>query len=149
MTNNRMLIPAVFVLVAGTLLTVLARPAAAARGYTVRSLDGTYVGGLVEVRLPSLATDPLEYCDMAGTIVFDGAGNGTSDITRRCSLSGEVTDGLSLTYSVSPDGTADLLFSSGTAGRFKLAQGGQIAFITSVGSSDSTVLVQNGVFARQ
>jgi hypothetical protein len=53
------------------------------------------------------------------------------------------------TYSVSPDGMADVVFSSGEGGRFRLAHGGTLAFITAVGDSDPTVLVHNGVFARQ
>lgn len=149
MNRNRTIFLGAFVLAAGILVSLVARPASAERPFNLRSMHGTYVGGMIEVRLPPSGTGPLEYCDIGGTLIFDGAGGGFSHITRRCSIEGTVTDVLSFTYAVSTDGIADLLFSSGTPGQFRLAQGGAIAFINSVGSSDATVLVQNGTFARQ
>lgn len=152
MNRNRSILLGVMAVSSALLVTVVARPASAERPFNVRSLHGTYIGGLVEVRLPPVGTEPLEYCDTAGTLIFDGVGGGLSDITRRCSLSAEpVRDQLAFTYTVSPDGIAELFFigSGDERGRFRLAQGGALAFITAVGDPDATVLVHNGVFARQ
>jgi hypothetical protein len=149
MNRNRTIVLAVFALMGGMLLSGATRPASAERPFNLRSLHGTYIGGLVEVRLPPIGTTPMEYCDTEGTLIFDGAGGGFSHITRRCNYEGTVTDVLTFTYSVSADGNADILFSSGARGHFRLAQGGALAFKTAVGDPDANVLVHNGVFARQ
>jgi hypothetical protein len=149
MNRARWTFVGVLALVTGVLPALLARPASADRPFDLRSLHGIYIGGLVEVRLPPVGTEPLEYCDTSGTLAFDGMGSGTSSLTRRCSITGTVTDVLTFMYSVAPDGSAEILFSSGEGGRFRLAQGGQLAFISAVGDFDASVLVHNGVFARR
>jgi len=85
-------------------LGLFARPTAAFAPYTVHSLNGTYVGGVVEIRQDTPA-DPVEYCDEHGTFTFDGSGNGTVDNTRRCTIAGGAPvifhDVETLTYTVS------------------------------------------------
>jgi hypothetical protein len=56
---------------------------------------------------------------------------------------------LTLTYKVASDGSASILFSSGTPGRFQLALNGDVAFITAAGDPDPVVLVHQGHFARR
>src|SRR5262245_52377236 len=106
--------------VTGVVTLVAVNSARAQRPFDLRSLQGTYVGGLIEVRQDPVRTGPIEYCDSAGTFTFSGKGTGTSSLTRRCSLAGTVVDTLTFTYTVAPDGVANIKFSSGEAGRFRL-----------------------------
>jgi hypothetical protein len=59
-------------IIVGVLLAASGAPSAAQR-YSLKSLRGTYVGGIVEVRQHPVKTGPVEYCDTAGTFTFDGA----------------------------------------------------------------------------
>ena len=137
-------------IVAGSVVIVVSsRSAAAQRPFDVRSLQGTYVGGLIEVRQDPVKTGPIEYCDSAGTFTFSGKGDGTSSLTRRCSLAGTVVDKLKFTYTVTPEGVGHIKFSSGEAGRFQLALGGQVAFITAANDPDNRILVHQGHWVRQ
>lgn len=137
-------------IVTGVLPAALARPASAVRPFDLRSLHGVYIGGMVEVRhAPWWSTEPLEYCDASGTFAFDGAGGGSSSLTRRCSISGTKRDDLLLTYTVAPDGFAQISFSSGEGGGFRLALGGQMAFMSAAEGDDANVLVHNAVFAKR
>jgi hypothetical protein len=147
MARTRLLAIGVAAAALAVLLTVLARPASADRPFDERSLNGTYVGGLVEIRQET-ALDPVEYCDESGTLTFDGHGNGSSNITRRCSLEGTVTDPLTLTYTVNASGGVHIFFSSGEEGTAQLAEGGQIGFVSAVGDADARIFVRHGAFAN-
>lgn len=74
----------------------------AERPYNVRDLRGTYVFNLMEIRQEP--GSPIDYCDHHGTATFDGAGNGTSAETRKCSATGNVTERGRFTYTVSASG---------------------------------------------
>ncbi|MGH7251325.1 MAG: hypothetical protein ACREIK_05665, partial [Nitrospiraceae bacterium] len=57
----------------------------------------------VEIRTEDDTTD---YCDVAGTLNFDGNGKVTTNSKRRCSATGMATDNpLTLDYTVNPDGS--------------------------------------------
>jgi hypothetical protein len=113
------------------------------------SLTGTYVGVLIEIRQDPVGTGPIEYCDVSGVVTFDGAGNGTSDMTRRCSLDGTDVDHETLTYTVSPEGKLAIAFSSGSSGVATLALGGQLAYVSAVDDPDVRIFTRTGSFARQ
>lgn len=149
MRRYRWFAVAALALASGALLVIQARPAAAQRPFDLRSVNGTYIGSVVEIRQDPAGAGPIEYCDLSGTIVFDGVGHGTSDITRRCSIEGTVTAAETLTYAVGSDGTLDIAFSSGDAGRARLADGGRLAFVSAVGDPDARILVRSGLFARR
>jgi len=72
------------------------------KAYSVKDLKGEYYYNLAEVRQES--GSPIDYCDQHGIATFDGAGNGTSKGTRKCSASGNVTETGNFTYTVSSDG---------------------------------------------
>jgi hypothetical protein len=149
MSRHRWFAVAGVALASAVLLASLVRPAAAQRPFSIRSLNGTYIGSVVEIRQDPAGVGPIEYCDISGTIVFDGAGSGTSDITRRCSIAGTVTDAETLTYVVGSDGSLDIAFSSGDAGHARLADAGRLAFVSAVGDPDARILVRSGVFAKR
>ena len=85
-------------------------PAVAGGGFSNRDLSGEYVFNLAEIRIEydfsSGAPIPVtDYCDVAGTLRFDGLGAMTVDGTRRCSFTGTFVDASALTYTVNPDGS--------------------------------------------
>lgn len=136
-------------LASALLITVLVRPAGAEKPFGVKSVNGAYVGGVVEIRQDPAAVGPIEYCDVSGTLVFDGAGNGTSDVTRRCSIEGTVAAVETFTYVVGSDGSLDIAFSSGDEAHARLADAGRLAVVSAVGDPDLRILVRSGVFARR
>ena len=146
--RTRWIVVVVLLAIVGGAVAALARPAMD-RVYSDRSLDGTYIGAFTEIRQDPPGIGSIEFCDMLGTMTFDGHGSGTSSLVRKCSLSGTVIDTDTLTYSVVADGAVTLNFSSGGSGDGRLAQGGDIGFVTSVNDTDARILVRNGSFARR
>ncbi len=89
-------------IVAGTL--GLGAPAFAACDN--RDLRGEYLFTLVDARFeypPGSTMLVLDFCDQQGTAVFDSAGGMTVTTTRRCGITGTVTESNALTYTVNPD----------------------------------------------
>ena len=146
--GTRWIVVVVSAIVVGGAVAALARPSMD-RLYSDRSLDGTYIGAFIEIRQDPVGVGPLEFCDMSGTMTFDGHGTGTSALVRKCSLSGTVVDNDTLTYAVASDGAVTLSFSSGASGDARLAQDGEIGFITSINDTDARILVRNGSFAKR
>ena len=76
--------------------------------YTNASLNGDYPFIFTEVYDPITLT----FCDEAGTVSFDGAGNGLVDSTRRCSNGATVTttstSNHNIFYNVNSDGSFTL-----------------------------------------
>jgi hypothetical protein len=136
------------VLAAG-LIGLLARTASADRPYSVRSFVGTYRGSALEIRQDD-PLSPVEYCDMEGSFTPDGAGNGSFDITRRCSIEGTIHDALTFTYEVSPTGMMTFVDSTGDEGRAQLVDDGNSAITSSAldPDPDPRVFVRHGIFTR-
>lgn len=81
-------------------------PAVAGGGcYSNRDLNGEYIFNLVEVRTETFPIPGTNYCDHTGVVNFDGVSAATVTDTRRCSLTGLVTEAALLTYSVNCDGS--------------------------------------------
>lgn len=137
-------------------LGVFTRTTSAFAPYSTHSLNGTYVGGVVEIRQDD-PLGPVQYCDEHGTFTFDGLGDGTVDNIRRCTDAGGgvpdvAHDVLTLTYTVSSTGIVELSFSSGDGGIAQLADNGKIAFVSTAlapASEDPHIFVRHGSIAKQ
>ena len=85
-------------------------PALAGSGFSNRDLSGDYLFHLAEIRIEydnssGVPVPVTDYCDVAGTLSFDGMGAMAVNGTRRCSFTGSGADASALNYSVNPDGS--------------------------------------------
>lgn len=136
-------------------LGVFARTTAAFAPFSVHSLNGNYVGNVVEIR-QDVVPGPVQYCDEYLTLTFDGSGSGTIDNVRRCTETDGapvvVDDVDTLTYTVSSTGLATVTFGSGEGGVVQLADGGKTGIIsTGIAPTleDPNIFVRHGSIARQ
>lgn len=95
--------------IAVTFLLVSDTSAEGGPTFSSRDLRGEYFFNLVEIREEGVGDPPVpttDYCDVAGTLNFDGIGTVDINSTRRCSATGKQTDDpLTLNYTVNSDGS--------------------------------------------
>jgi hypothetical protein len=136
-------------------LGVFARTTAAFAPFSLHSLNGAYVGNVVEIR-QDVVPGPVQYCDEYLTLTFDGSGSGTIDNVRRCTEENGAPDVVhdvdTLTYTVSSSGLTTLTFGSGEGGVAQLADNGKVGII-STGilplSEDANIFVRHGSIVKQ
>lgn len=150
--NKRVLLGVVVVAAVSVAVAVLVgAPASADKPFGLSSLNGTYDFTWVEIRYEEVGgVRQLDHCTGWGYGVFDGAGHADLYGTRRCSVTGTVTDSWANTYTVDSAGHVELLevgYSSPTHGL--LVDRGRMLLTDATAATDPDVLVHHAVGVKR
>lgn len=136
-----------FVVTVVLVFLVTGLPAHADKTYSEKDLKGTYYFNMVQIRQDE--TIEVDYCDSYGTMTFDGAGGATSSGTRKCSVTGSVTDSNDFTYTVSTTGVVlitEVGFTDPT--RAQIVDKGRMLLVDGT-TRDPLIYVSHGLGVKQ